>query len=105
MDFLTVVKPLGTIIVAAVALLATLPTQIHAAPDGASYAAGPKVTQLLANDRYPALYTGEFGDCMGGHSLINATGFDAAYYADNMTVLFHLAGSTSLNNESVMGKT
>jgi hypothetical protein len=40
---------------------------------------------------------------MGGHSSINVTGFDAAYYADNMTVLFHLTGSSNINNESVMG--
>ncbi|TVY81292.1 putative membrane protein [Lachnellula suecica] len=63
-------------------------------------AAGDTVT-LLA-DRYPALYTGNFGDCMGGQSLINLTSFDAAYYADNLTVLFNLAGTTNLMNESLM---
>ncbi|RDL41073.1 uncharacterized protein BP5553_01052 [Venustampulla echinocandica] len=56
----------------------------------------------LLVDRYPALYTGDFGDCMGGQSLINLTSFDAAYYADNMTVLFNLAGTTNLRNESLM---
>ncbi|KAL3426588.1 transient receptor potential ion channel [Phlyctema vagabunda] len=60
------------------------------------------VTRTLLDSRNPALYTGDFGDCMGGQSLLNVTAFDAAYYADNMTVLFHLAGSTSLRNESVM---
>jgi len=60
------------------------------------------VVQTLLVDRYPALYTGNFGDCMGGQSLINLTSFNAAYYADNMTVLFNMAGSTSLRNESVM---
>jgi hypothetical protein len=55
-------------------------------------------------NRYPALYTGDFGDCMGGQSLINLTSFDAAYYADNMTVIFNLAGTTNLRNESVMRK-
>ncbi|KAF4629985.1 hypothetical protein G7Y89_g8157 [Cudoniella acicularis] len=60
------------------------------------------VTQTLLVDRYPALYTGSFGDCMGGQSLINLTSFDAAYYADNMTVLFNLAGTTNLRNESLM---
>lgn len=59
-------------------------------------------TVALLQDRFPALYTGNFGDCMGGESLINATSFDAAYYADNMTVIFNLAGATSLRNESVM---
>lgn len=57
---------------------------------------------FLANDRYPALYTGDFGDCLGGQSLINVTQFDAAYYQDNMTVLFHIAGTTNLRNESIM---
>jgi hypothetical protein len=59
-------------------------------------------SQTLLVDRYPALYTGNFGDCMGGQSLINLTSFDAAYYADNMTVLFNMAGTTSLRNESIM---
>lgn len=59
-------------------------------------------TNTLLIDRYPALYTGDFGDCMGGQSLINLTSFDAAYYADNMTVLFNLAGTTNLRNESLM---
>ncbi|KAF2157573.1 TRP-domain-containing protein, partial [Myriangium duriaei CBS 260.36] len=34
--------------------------------------------------------------------VINLTRFDAAYYKDNMTVLFHFEGSTSLWNESLM---
>ena len=55
----------------------------------------------LENDRRPALYTQDFGDCQGD-SLINVTRFDAAYYADNMTVLFHLGGSSVLTNESLM---
>lgn len=38
---------------------------------------------------------------MGGSS-INVTRFDAAYYKDNMTVLFHLGGETALKNESIM---
>jgi hypothetical protein len=58
----------------------------------------------LLDSRTPALFTGDFGDCMGGQSLINVTTFDAAYYADNMTVLFHLAGNTNLQNESVMSR-
>jgi hypothetical protein len=39
---------------------------------------------------------------MGGSSLLNVTAFDAAYYADNMTVLFHLMGTTNLRNDSIM---
>ena len=58
-------------------------------------------TVYLADDRRPALYTQDFGDCQGD-SLINVTRFDAAYYADNMTVLFHLGGSSALTNESLM---
>jgi hypothetical protein len=60
-------------------------------------------TIWLAENRRPALYTQNFGDCMGD-SLINVTRFDAAYYKDNMTVVFHLAGNTAVKNESVMSK-
>ncbi|TGO46299.1 hypothetical protein BOTNAR_0597g00030 [Botryotinia narcissicola] len=72
---------------------------------GATYVTGTNSageTVELLDSRTPALFTGNFGDCMGGQSLINVTTFDAAYYADNMTVLFHLAGNTNLQNESVM---
>jgi hypothetical protein len=58
--------------------------------------------QVLDNRR-PALYTGKFGDCMGDSSL-NVTRFDAAYYKDNMTILFHLGAETALKNESIMSK-
>lgn len=59
------------------------------------------VTVYLADDRKPSLYTQNFGDCLGS-SLINVTRFDAAYYKDNMTVLFHLEGNTAVANESLM---
>lgn len=78
---------------------------------GASFAASPRTAILAAdaegnpiyldNSRQPALYTNHFGDCQGD-SLINVTRFDAAYYRDNMTILFHLAGNTALTNESLM---
>ncbi|KAL8826107.1 MAG: hypothetical protein Q9191_004002 [Dirinaria sp. TL-2023a] len=55
----------------------------------------------LRDDRKPALYTRDFGDCLGS-STINVTRFDAAYYKDNMTVLFHLEGNTAVANESLM---
>lgn len=58
-------------------------------------------TIYLRDDRKPALYTRNFGDCLGS-SLINVTRFDAAYYQDNMTVLFHLEGNTNVANESIM---
>lgn len=59
-------------------------------------------TRLLAVNRYPALYTDSFGDCLGGQSLFNITRFDAAYYSDNLTVIFHLDGTSNIRNESVM---
>jgi hypothetical protein len=60
------------------------------------------VTRQLAADRTPALYTSDFGDCLGGKSLFNISAFDAAYYADNMTVVFHLDGTSNVHNESTM---
>ncbi|KAI1212816.1 TRP-domain-containing protein [Annulohypoxylon truncatum] len=60
------------------------------------------VTTRLALDRTPALYTGDFGDCLGGQSLLNVTKFDAALYYDNSTILFHLDGTTNIRNESIM---
>jgi hypothetical protein len=108
--FLAALKPWGATIVT-VAMAATLPALIHATPDGngneGNYVKGSlnkhgKI-QMLLNDRNPALYTGKFGDCKGGHSLLDITGFDAAYYKDNMTVMFHLTGSTMMKNESIMG--
>jgi hypothetical protein len=62
------------------------------------------VTRSLAVDRTPALYTGDFGDCLGGQSLLNVTKFDAALYYDNSTILFHLDGITNLKSEALMGK-
>lgn len=52
--------------------------------------------------RQPALFTGDFGDCLAGGSLFNITEFDAAYYADNLTVLFHIIGSSNIRDESLM---
>lgn len=57
---------------------------------------------LVRDDRQPALYTADYGDCLGGNSLINVTRFEAAYYKDNMTVAFHLGGTTHLTNDDVM---
>jgi hypothetical protein len=58
-------------------------------------------TTWLPNDRQPSLYTQTFGDCQG-NSLLNVSRFDAAYYKDNMTVLFHLEGTSAIANESVI---
>jgi hypothetical protein len=60
-------------------------------------------TVFLSDSRQPALYTRNFGDCQGD-SMINVTRFDAAYYHDNMTVLFHLEGSTIIHNASLMSE-
>ncbi|ETN40736.1 uncharacterized protein HMPREF1541_05016 [Cyphellophora europaea CBS 101466] len=62
---------------------------------------GDDGTQWFMDDRRPSLYTQTFGDCQGD-SLLNVSRFDAAYYKDNMTVLFHLEGSSALANESVI---
>lgn len=55
----------------------------------------------IRDDRTPALYTADYGDCLG-ESVINVTRFDAAYYRDNMTIIFHLAGETGLLKEDIM---
>lgn len=55
----------------------------------------------VKDNRQPSLYTGNYGDC-GNGSQINVTRFDAAYYRDNQTVVFHLGGDTMLRNESIM---
>ena len=60
------------------------------------------VSRDLEVSRKPALYTSDFADCLNGGSLFNVTKFDAAYYRDNMTVLFHLDGTTNIRNESLM---
>ncbi|KAK2067417.1 hypothetical protein P8C59_001161 [Phyllachora maydis] len=60
------------------------------------------ITRALNVNRYPALYTGDFGDCLGGESLFNITKFDAGYYADNLTIVFHLDGTSNIRNESLM---
>ena len=77
-----------------------------AAKQNATYveATGPGgSTVYLLDDRKPALYTQNFGSCLSD-SLLSITRFDAAYYADNMTVSFHLQGSVgeALTNTSIM---
>lgn len=73
--------------------------------DGTRYIqyTGNDGTVWLDDDRRPSLYTQSFGDCQGD-SLINVTRFDASYYKDNMTVMFHLGGDTALANEDIMRK-
>ena len=54
--------------------------------------------------RTPSLYTGDFDDCLNDGSLFNVTGFDTAYYSDNLTVSFHLYGSSNIRRENVMSE-
>lgn len=58
---------------------------------------------ILSDDRRPSLYTGDFGNCME-NSAISISRFDAAYYVDNMTVVFDIDGQTTLTNESLMSE-
>lgn len=62
------------------------------------------VTRQLAADRDPSLFTGDYGNCLGGESPFDVSKYDAAYYADNMTIVFHLEGSSHLDNEILMSK-
>lgn len=99
-------KPrIATTLLAALTYLTFLPTVLAKSNSSdqqyITYQNNDGTTEYLLDDRKPALYTGNYGDCLGG-SLINVTRFDAAYYKDNMTVLFHLAGNTGLANESLM---
>lgn len=55
----------------------------------------------VRDDRQPSLWTQKFADCSGDPQIV-VSRFDAAYYQDNMTVLFHLEASTELNNQSLM---
>ncbi|CAK1354639.1 unnamed protein product [Cercospora beticola] len=66
-----------------------------------NYQTGTGETIVLNDNRQPALYTRNFGDCLGS-STINVTRFDVAYYKDNMTILWHMAGETGVTNDSIM---
>jgi hypothetical protein len=69
-----------------------------------AYTTPQGVPLLLDDDRRPALYTGNFGDCLGrSQSAISLSRFDASLYMDNMTVAFHIGGTTNLTKESVAG--
>ncbi|KAK2628109.1 hypothetical protein QTJ16_002755 [Diplocarpon rosae] len=95
--------PWAMVLAASLAIFSTFIPSVSAAdPEVIQGTNAEGETTTLLVDRYPALYSGDFGDCMGGQSLINLTSFDGAYYADNMTVLFNLAGTTNLRNESLM---
>jgi hypothetical protein len=60
---------------------------------------------LTVNRSAPALYTGDFGDCLGGRSSFTITTFDIAYDATgNKTVVFHFEGTSDIEDESLMCK-
>jgi hypothetical protein len=88
-------------------LIALLPRSLAATsedPSVVTYQEDDGTTVYLADDRRPALYTGDFGDCLG-NSLIKVHRFDASYYKDNMTVSFDIQGSTNLTKEALMSRT
>ncbi|PGH13349.1 hypothetical protein AJ80_06341 [Polytolypa hystricis UAMH7299] len=58
-------------------------------------------TVHLADNRKPTLYTRDFGDCLGS-SQVHLTRFNAALYRDNLTVVFHFKGSTTVTHENLM---
>jgi len=99
--------PPNRILVSALLVLSTLLVAVVAQDPKTEYVYGTGsdgVTRELPVNRNPALYTGDFGDCLGGESLFNITKFDAAYYADNLTIVFHLDGTSNVRNESLMSK-
>jgi len=73
-------------------------SRINFNPDDGEIRASP---EDLLDDRKPALYTADYGECMED-SAIKITRFDAAYYSDNMTISFNIDGYTTLVNESLM---
>lgn len=90
----------------ALAVLSTLFTHAFAAKasDGTqliTYQGNNGEAVYLKDDRRPALYTQNFGDCLG-NSLIKVTSFDASYYKDNMTITVDIQASTNLTTEALM---
>ena len=78
-------------------LLISFPSAIYSKSEDTyvTYQNNQGGTIYLDNNRQPALYTESFGDCLGAsQSLISVSRFDASLYMDNMTVSFHIAGST-----------
>ncbi|KAL2198758.1 hypothetical protein P885DRAFT_76361 [Corynascus similis CBS 632.67] len=49
----------------------------------------------------PQIYSGNFGDCLAGKSVLEVTRFDVAYDAGNGTLALHLDGTSSVKNEFV----
>ncbi len=77
------------------------------APERPSTSVGTDVNgdAKLAVDRTPSpLHQGLLGTVWRGESLQRFTKFDAAYYTDNMTILFHIDGTTNLKSENLVCK-
>ncbi|KAI5293254.1 hypothetical protein KEM52_005704 [Ascosphaera acerosa] len=55
----------------------------------------------LLDDRKPALYTESFGSCMP-HNAISIDRFEASFFRDNMSLTFHLQGTTTLDHEDLI---
>ncbi|KIW09606.1 uncharacterized protein PV09_00474 [Verruconis gallopava] len=88
-------------LVALVLYLALLPVALSTTTEYITYQDNNGQKIYLADNRKPALYTGNFGSCLG-ESLIDVTRFDASYYHDNMTIIFDIQGSTNLTRDAVM---
>ena len=93
-------------LLALIALLAFLQVAVCSNSDDSSsnyvtYTNPDGETVYLKDNRRPSLYTKNYGDCLG-NSAVNVTRFDAAYYKDNMTVLFHLKGNSGLVDENLV---
>ena len=55
----------------------------------------------LPVNQQPSLWTEDYADCLGG-SLFDVSRFDAALYQDNMTVTFHMQGTSTVSDLEVM---
>ena len=82
-------------------ILSLLGTTLAGLPPGYVMGTIDGQDYMVRDNRQPALYTGNFGDCTGSSS-VDVTRFDASYYRDNMTIVFHLGGVSTLKNETIM---
>lgn len=108
-----VLPRLCQVMVGLAAILASLPPSLAATTTLTNYITvenSDGQPEYLALDRKPALYTGNFGDCLGD-SWIKVTRFDASYYHDNMTIIFDIEGiwdppatAPNLTSQAVMSE-
>lgn len=59
--------------------------------------------EQVADSRQPTLYTKDFGSCIR-YPQVELTRFHAAYYKDNMTLVFHIQGQTKLQNQGAISE-